>query len=203
MEIYLLRHGETAYNRAGRYQGTCDLPLSPEGEAAIHQAEIAPKCVYVSPLMRTKQTAQRIFPGAEQIVVDALIELDFGDFEGRTADEMEADQAYRAWVDRNCRGDIPGGENVEAFADRTCAAFAVLVEEALKREEEHLCIVAHGGTQMAIMERYVLPHRDYFDWYAPNSGGYLLRTDAALWGEERRMELLERLAYAPVHEGSL
>ncbi len=162
MEIYLLRHGETQYNRERRYQGLRDIPLSPEGAESLCQAEVCPRVVYVSPLTRARQTALRLFPEAEQLVLEGLQEMDLGNFEGRTADEMAQDQAYRAWVDGNCQGKIPGGESMGEFAARTCGAFAALVEEALDRGETLLCIVAHGGTQMAVMERYARPHRPYF-----------------------------------------
>lgn len=61
MKIYLLRHGETAYNVDHRYQGVTDIPLSPTGLAALKQADFLPKTVYVTPLKRTKQTAEILF----------------------------------------------------------------------------------------------------------------------------------------------
>lgn len=64
MKIYLLRHGETAYNVDHRYQGVTDIPLSPAGLAALKQADFLPKTVYVTPLKRTKQTAEILFPTA-------------------------------------------------------------------------------------------------------------------------------------------
>ena len=67
MKIYLLRHGETAYNVDHRYQGVTDIPLSPAGLAALKQADFSPKTVYVTPLKRTKQTAEILFPTAEYI----------------------------------------------------------------------------------------------------------------------------------------
>lgn len=203
MEIYLLRHGETQYNREGRYQGLRDIPLSPEGAAALCPAEVFPKTVYVSPLTRARETARRIFPGAEQVVLEGLQELDLGEFEGRTAQEMAQDRAYRTWVDGNCQGEIPGGESMEVFADRTCAAFSTLVEGALDRGEALLCIVAHGGTQMAVMERYARPRRPYFSWYAPNGGGYLLRTDQVRWNDGNRIEVVKKLSYVSNGEDSL
>ena len=81
------------------------------------------------------------------------------------------------------------------FADRACGAFATLVEEAFARGEALLCIVAHGGTQMAVMERYARPHRPYFTWYAPNGGGYLLRTDQVRWNSGNGMEVVRELSY--------
>ena len=47
MKVWLLRHGRTAYNREQRYQGLRDIPLSPEGEAELRQADFAPETVWV------------------------------------------------------------------------------------------------------------------------------------------------------------
>ena len=74
MKIYLLRHGETAYNVDYRYQGVTDIPLSPAGLAALKQADFSPKTVFVTPLKRTKQTAEVLFPHAKLVPVDALKE---------------------------------------------------------------------------------------------------------------------------------
>lgn len=170
MLIYLLRHGETAWNAEKRYQGLTDIPLSDRGRAALRQADFSPERVYVSPLRRAAETAAILFPEARQVTVSDFREMDFGVFEGRTADEMAGDPAYRAWVAGGCRGRCPGGEDLAEFSDRVWAAFAKLLEI----EQERLVIVAHGGVQMAILERYARPHRDHFGWAAPCGGGFLL-----------------------------
>ena len=50
-----------------------------------------------------------------------------------------------------------------------------------------------GGTQMAAMERYALPRRDYYAWCGPNAGGYVL--DAADWAEKRQLHLVKTVQY--------
>lgn len=110
MLIVLLRHGETAYNEQHRYQGASDMPLSERGRAKLRAADDAPDEVIVTPLCRTKQTAAILFPNAKQIVCDDLREMDFGDFEGRTYDEMKNDAAYGAWLDSGCEAALPEPE---------------------------------------------------------------------------------------------
>lgn len=193
MRIYLLRHGETAWNREGRYLGRSDLPLSPRGRAALVPAGFAPEEVFVSPLVRTAETAALLFPGAPLTAVADLREMDFGLFEGRTWREMEDLPAYRQWVDGGCLGRIPGGACKSAFCRRTCAAFAALTDQSLAEGRSQLVIVAHGGTQMAVLERYALPRRDYFQWRAPTGGGFVL--DAGRWRGERTLELLGEVRY--------
>ena len=156
MLIYLLRHGLTEYNAEKRYQGQRDIPLCPAGRAQLRQADLRPETVYITPLCRTRQTAEVLFPGARLVEVKDLQEMCFGSFEG-------------------------------------CRAFAALVDKALAEGEETLVILAHGGTQMAAMERYALPHADYYHWCAPNAGGYVL--DAGDWAEQRVLHLLKTVQY--------
>ena len=98
MRIYILRHGETAYNAKKRYQGTRDIPLSEKGKGELRQADFSPNVVYVSSLCRTSQTAEVVFPHSELVVEHDLREMCFGIFEGRNFMEMEKDPEFIAWV---------------------------------------------------------------------------------------------------------
>lgn len=189
MEIYLLRHGETDYNAQRRYQGRTDLPLSARGAAALRPLALTPAVVYTSPLRRARQTAALLFPGAALEPAPDLEEMDFGPFEGHTYAELAQDAAYRAWLDSGGEAPIPGGESKAAFCARSCAAFAALVDAALVQGASQLVIVAHGGTQMAVLAQYAVPHRDYYEWNAPLGGGYILETDAAAWAGEQALRL--------------
>ena len=194
MLIVLLRHGKTAYNEQRRYQGAADVPLSQAGKAALQKADFEPETVYVTPLVRTAQTARILFPGARQIVAPELREMDFGDFEGRTYDEMKDDAAYCAWLDSGCESACPNGESKAAFCERVCCAFEKLADDALARGEERLVIVAHGGTQMAALSRFAEPHRDYYDWNAPLAGGFVLSADE--WRARRVLRVVKTVGYA-------
>ena len=98
MLIYFLRHGLTEYNAEKRYQGQRDIPLSAAGRAMLRKADIEPRTVYTTPLCRTRQTAEVLFPTAKLVAVDGLKEMCFGSFEGRNVIEMEKDPEYQAWV---------------------------------------------------------------------------------------------------------
>ena len=165
----------------------CALRSQPAAE--LVRADFSPKTVYVTPLKRTQETARILFPDARQIVIDDLREMDFGVFEGRTYIEMENDDDYRAWVEDNCRGRCPGGESREEFAARVCAAFEKLMDES----EDDVVIVAHGGTQMSVMERFAVPREPYFSRNAKNGTGYEL--DASRWQSDRMLELTRRLSF--------
>ena len=194
MLIVLLRHGQTAYNEQRRYQGATDVPLSPAGRAVLRKADFETETVYVTPLGRTAQTAQILFPDARPVVAADLREMDFGDFEGRTYEEMKGDAAYCAWLDSGCESPCPNGESKAAFCERVCLAFERLTDEALARGEERLVIVAHGGTQMAALSRFAAPHRDYYSWNAPPAGGYVLSADE--WRARRVLRVVKTVGYA-------
>ena len=191
--IYLLRHGETAYNAEKRYQGVRDIPLSDAGRAKLRRADFSPRTVYVSPLCRARESASILFPTAAQTVVPGLREMCFWAFEGRNYEEMEHNPAYRAWVDGGCMGRCPGGESRVEFSERVCAAFERLADAAVRAGENTLVIAAHGGTQMAVLERYAVPRRDYYAWCAPNGGGYILCADR--WQSEKTLELVREVRY--------
>lgn len=194
MLIYLLRHGRTEYNAQKRYQGQRNIPLSAEGLAQLRQADFCPEVVYVTPLQRTSQTARVLFPGAKLVPVEGLKEMNFGRFEGKTFVHVEQDPEYLEWVRENETSPHPDGERHSDFCSRVCAAFADLADKALAEGQERLVILAHGGTQMAVMERFALPRRSFQEWCGPNAGGYLL--DARDWEEQRVLHLVKTVQYS-------
>lgn len=179
MRVVLMRHGATTGNAQRRYVGRrTNEPLSAEGRAQCARAGILPqvRTVYVSPLLRVRQTAALCFPKAIQVVVDDLAECDFGAFEGRSAKDMEHDPVYRAWVAGGCVDRCPGGESKDDHAQRTCAALSRLVRDAMARGERMLFVVAHGGTIMAALSTLgpgASGTDDYFSWHVDNCEGYV------------------------------
>lgn len=193
MIVEIIRHGETDLQARGCYQGRSDPPLSEAGHKALCFSGHQPKRVYVTPLRRAEETARLLFPQAEQVVVPDLREMDFGEFEGKNYRELSGNPVYQAWVDGFCMGKCPGGESRQEFTRRVCDSFARLLDGALARGETELVIVAHGGTQMAVMEAFALPEKDYFDWHLPSGKGY--RLDASRWQTDRKLNLLDVTSY--------
>ena len=111
-ELWLVRHGATAWSENGRHTSFTDLPLLPEGEAAARS--LAPRLadhrfalVLTSPRQRARDTARLAgFPDAA--VDDDLREWDYGELEGLTTPQVrEAAAGWTVWT-----GAIPGGETV-------------------------------------------------------------------------------------------
>ncbi len=163
MKITLLRHAMTEGNSKKQYIGRTDEDILQ-----------APKCVseeggvlYVTPLKRTSQTARAMFPNKKPVVVSALAEMDFGDFEGKSYVDMEYNKPYRAWVDGGCIDTCPGGEARDEFISRVKKGFLEVVHSS----DEDLIFVLHGGVIMAIMYSF-FPSNDYFAWRCENCSGY-------------------------------
>ena len=130
--IYFLRHGETEWNTEGRVCGRTDVPLSDAGrQQACLLAErlksIPVEVLYSSPLRRALETACAIGEaiGRRPVVDDRLTELNYGEWEGRTFNEIErADPvAYHAWVADPGRLAPPLGETGKQLIERAAPFF--------------------------------------------------------------------------------
>ena len=171
--LSIYRHAPTRMNRAHRYQGMQDEPLDWEGEQVAYAIEPSrtTRVVYVSPLSRSRQTARILFPSAQQVVVDGLAEMDFGDFDGFTYRELSDDPRYQEWVDSGCTSQCPNGESREQFLGRIAAGIRTVLCDARDRGLHEAVVVAHGGTAMAAYSAFTQSDRDYFGWHMDVCGG--------------------------------
>ena len=171
-----IRHGKTVGNLEGRYLGDLNEPLCVEGileaETLLHSGTLPPIEALVSgPALRCRQTAQMLFPGVDYTSCP-LVEIDFGIFKGKNADDLLGDKAYEQWLDTNCTGDIPGGDSVVDFKKWCCDTFERIAETSLPGTT---ALVIHGGNIMAILEKYAYPKQDFYEYHIPNCGHILYR----------------------------
>ena len=173
MQIILIRHGSTEGNALKQYIGTTDEPLSALGIEQVRAAgrDTTVSRVWVSSRRRTHQTAKMLFPNAVQTEERAFDEMDFGEFEGKNYAQLENNTQYRQWVENGCRDACPGGESRDEFAQRVCDAFEAIVNE--QQGDSKLVFVLHGGTVMALLERFAVPKKDYFTYQLKNCNGYI------------------------------
>lgn len=144
--IFLVRHGETAWNKQKRYQGKSDVPLSLVGTTQVKALAAQMKhlklgVVYSSTLERAGQTARLIAPH-RKVHADARInEMDFGDWEGRRATELFAarDAAYQRFANGQWVKP-PGGESIQQVEKRVGAFW----KDVLTRHpNKNITIVSH------------------------------------------------------------
>ena len=147
--LFLVRHGETEWNTARRYQGQTDTELNEKGE---RQAELTAKrlaklelhAVYSSDLKRASRCAEEIAEahGLEVQLCPALRERHFGDLEGLCRAEAET----KPWWPKHIAGDAysapPGGETRGAVRKRVTACLREIIAE---HDGENVAIVSHGG----------------------------------------------------------
>ena len=147
--FYFLRHGETEWNTEGRVCGHTDVPLSEAGRQqarwlALRMKSIPVEALYSSPLRRALDTARMVGEaiGHEPIVDDRLRELSYGEWEGKTFDEVErADPpAYLAWVADPGSLAPPGGESGEQLVERVAPFFDLM---ASRHGRGHVAVVCH------------------------------------------------------------
>lgn len=154
MEVILLRHSVAEGNREKRFIGTTDAPLTAEGIAlAKARAGSLPAIgrVYVSPLLRAKDTARLLWPGVPVTECADIREVDFGMLENKTHRELTGNPFYEEWL-RNDGGEgYPGGERFSEFTNRVRAAFAAILRDAEEKGESRIGIVSHGGVIMEII----------------------------------------------------
>lgn len=163
----------TQGNREHRYIGCrSDEPLCEEGIGALRAcAWSGADCVFASPMRRCLETAALLYPGQKPVVVPDLRECDFGAFEGLNHAQLDGRADYQAFIDSGGNLPFPDGESRASFSARCVQAFERVVRGL---PEGTYAFVVHGGTIMAIMERYARPKGGYFDFQVPNGGGYCL-----------------------------
>ena len=162
MHILLVRHGETSWNREGRYQGRTDVPLSPDGEAQVaalgaRLAHVPIEVAVASPLARARRTAEAILgERGTPLELDAgLVEISHGAWEGQLSLDVEAAHAemldtWRARPDR----DVPAGPGAETLGDVEARAWPVLERVAARlRGDGTALVAAHDAVNRILLCR--------------------------------------------------
>lgn len=177
MRIYLIRHGTTAGNLEKRYVGSTDEPLTADAVLWLKKNRRRypiPQQTVTSPMKRCVATSAHLFPGVPTETEEGLRECSFGAFEYKNYQELSGNEDYQRWIDSGGELPFPGGESRKEFADRSCDAFLKSVKEQLKAGRTSAAYVVHGGTIMAVMERFCTDGRSYFDWQVKNAQGFEL-----------------------------
>jgi probable phosphoglycerate mutase len=129
--VYLIRHGQTAWNKEEIFRGRTDVPLD---ETGLRQAELAAEYfkgieihgIYASPLARAWETAQKIakFHNLKVQPSEGIIDMSFGKWEGHPHQEIQKTdrEIYRQWREEPHKVRLPGGESLEDVRIRAMAA---------------------------------------------------------------------------------
>lgn len=158
-----------------QYIGSTDQPLAPLGiEQAMNRQKELPKVeqLWVSTMLRARQTAELFYPDTPKKFMDSLREMDFGDCEEKTWEEINDPSIYDGWLKNHPHAAFPGGETLQHLLERTSDALREISSDFESQQLSSGAIVAHGGIIMALMSQYGLPIRDFFEWECSNCGGF-------------------------------
>ncbi|MDO4176195.1 MAG: histidine phosphatase family protein [Bacillota bacterium] len=191
-KIVLIRHGITTGNVQGLYYGATDVPLADKGiemTKLLASQNFYPDSenaeYYTSGMLRTEQTFELVYGDKEHEVIENFRELNFGDYEMKSYEELNSNPEYREWCNTFADGTPPpNGESIRDFNARVWQGFEELkVKHELlmlklrnqRKEAMSICVI-HGGVICSIMnslwpEKY---ESNFYQWI-PNPGhGYVL-----------------------------
>ena len=196
--IHFIRHGAIDETLSGKYIGATDVPLSEKGREALRQLDKEfryprAQVVFTSPLKRCTETCRILYPDISPLVIADLRECDFGDWEGKTADELKNEPDFERWLAGDNEVRPPDGESNASFVRRICRMFESIVEGLMKTGTTESVIVTHGGVIMTLLAVYGLPQAKPFEWVMDNGCGYSLRVTPMLWQRGKVTEVFTRI----------
>lgn len=197
-ELYLIRHGETDWNRRNLYQGTTDVPLN---DAGREQAEalaarlrgVAFDAAYTSPLRRAADTARAVLSGTHVplMPVRELMELSYGHWQGRSQETSGDSIVEREWREAPWTVRFPGGESLEDVRMRGAAAIGAILAA---HDGGTVLVSGHGHLNRVLLIHLLgLPRESFWEIAQPNG---------ACWRLEICMDPatgLRRAAGEPLH----
>lgn len=180
MKLYIMRHGETAWNADNRILGSTDIPLNAKGreqarEAAERLKDISFDIIYTSELSRAKETGLAVAalqPGCKVFHDACLNENDFGDFEGkdRCSEEYQSEK-------RKCFKRYPGGESFLDVAARVYPFIKSLLSDP-QLQDKTVLVVSHGGICRVISSYFRdMENEEFITFSMPNCACQLIYSD--------------------------
>jgi len=149
--IHVVRHGTTTMNVQNRYRGRRDIPLDAQGyqdavDAARRLSKVGLAAVYTGPLRRTISTAQIIADEArvpDIRILHGLVNLDYGDWEGMTAEEAEIfdPESFHQYRTDPSQAICPNGERLRDAQDRMMEALRLI---GSRHQGEHVAAISHA-----------------------------------------------------------
>ena len=194
-KIMMLRHGITEGNKNKWFYGALELPLLPEGKEKLRKQKeggFYPETTehtrfYTTGMIRTEETLEILFGDVQRETIPNMREMNFGEYEAVTFDEMKDDEIFQSWLNDEV-GDVrfPGGESKNDFSERVRAGLEefldkhLALEESLGEESDKAfsVIICHGGVIAGIMHEFFPEERPtMWDWMPEPGCGYVVHLD--------------------------
>lgn len=195
IDLWLVRHGETDWNRELRFQGHLDAPLNALGQQQAQRlgqrlASLAPRPLLASDLLRTRQTADPLAGQWRTVALPETLwrEQAFGVIEGLTLQEVQErhPEIVQGWRSQDLDFAPEGGESRRQFHARVMQAVQALVARCLQQDWHSPVVVSHGGVlDMIYRNATGQPLTGPRECPIPNAGLNHVRTDG------HRFEIVE------------
>ena len=196
--LNLIRHGLTEGNLLGQYVGSgTDSPLCQEGVdrlVELREKFVYPKVdkLYVSPMKRTVETAEIIYPDMDYKIVADMRECNFGEFEGKTFAELtEKDPNFAKWLDPKSGYKPAGGESSAEFAQRCVLALNDIFMDMMKNGIYEASVITHGGVIAMLMTLIAFPRKPTPEWTCDNGCGFTVQTTPEMWTRDGIAEAVQ------------
>ena len=191
-KIMMLRHGITQGNKNKWFYGGLDLPLIEEGKEALvklRDSGAYPKVpenakFITTGMTRTEETLEILFGSHPHDIIADLREMEFGECEGKSFDELKDEPAFRSWTyDETGTVSFPGGESRNEFTGRVSRGLKTLLESHREKEKEAThtgkeafsVLICHGGVIASLMyELFPRERSDMWQWMTEPGGGYVV-----------------------------
>lgn len=193
--LYLIRHGITQGNLDGKYIGQTDLSLCPEGKKQIEKLvadDIYPNVgkVYSSPLARCLETAEIIYPENKLMIIDELSEMNFGEFENKTDEQLRDLPDYVEFLKG---GTPPNGEKYADFQLRCIEGLDSIFRDMMHGDITRAACVTHAGVITNLLCGYGLPKGRPADYMVEAGNGFEIILTPFLWQKGPAFEISGRL----------
>lgn len=198
--IQVIRHGQTEANEKGIYIGKTDYPLSENGKKELVNKldefdYSGVERVYSSPLKRCLETADILFENREILVVNDLRELDFGEFEEKSVEELINREDYKAWLKGGLENSAPGGESIADMITRIYLALDKIIKNMMNEDLTSVAIVTHSGVISNMLSCFGLPKYKPDQITCKVGEGFELLVTAQMWQQAQAFEIIGRVPF--------
>lgn len=196
--LYLIRNMPCEGNLEGRYIGRTESPLAESSIAQLLQMKRKypypqAQAFFASPSIRCVDTLKLLYPKADPEVILQMAECDFGDWENKTAQELQSEPGFSQWLASGGQTAPPNGESSPVFVQRVCSGFEMLVQNLMVKGLTSSVLVTHAGVITTLLSAYGLPRAKPLDWMCAPGEGYVVRITPSLWMRSCVIEVVSPL----------
>lgn len=201
--LSLYRHGITEANQKKIYIGWTDVPVAEEGKERLAQTRtFRPEAdrVIASDLKRCTESAEQLFPGQPALLNSGFREINFGAWEGKTANELMDRSDFSQWLNDPDNMQPENGESFEDFSKRVLNAWYTTREWCYQDEITTIAIITHGGPIRRLLMELAPEQKSFWDWKPLHGQGITL-----IWNDReafRRGERCTQLSAVPITANS-